>query len=785
MSIAMAVQRSTVRKLERLTTSANGRTARPPRGSVMGVPKFGLGGFTHPGADQTVAKLIATLVESEGGNMARLMALFDDMRERDARLDAVCRTRVLAITGKDWALRPPTGMEHDADALGAVDEVTRLLSLCPDLSTLIAQLMDGALRGYSVIEIEWGTVDGRQVPINFAWRDPGRFSFDDKMRICRSDATDGWPGILLSDFGPDRFIIHSPSAGRACYPTRRGALRPCMWPSMTKRYGLRWWLVAAERFGQPAPILKVPDGDDNLFDDAADMLRGLTDDWQAVLTQGMELELLPGSGDFSGDLHAKMVEFANTEMAICILGQNLSTEVQGGSFAAAKVHDAVRLDYLASDAQELAETLRRELLEPLVRYNLPGAPVPEWDFTLVQPETAALEEWHVTTGILSMNEARESLGHPALTEAAAAEHRPEPRAEREPTEDEAARFPELPAPEVVQTEAWCPANMVVLADEDWKIVGTPEQAVEQATERLNPWARWAMGELRSRIEKYGAGDWRQRRALEEWARLIVDEDGPEFTEVIGELLMRGDMAGRLSVAGIELGADRTIDLRDVVQLGLGEAIANFFRAPFEAAIAFFQRKEVVSPAEFDAMDNRWREGAFIARRLANDRLDERARQIVAVGMDQQLTGRELAERLERELGLGDRSWYAETITRTNLASAYGAGRHAQLTAPEVRGLRPFLQYRSIGDSRVRGALDRPITRHAKLNGLVFVNGSELADQYAPPLGFNCRCQMVSLTKKYFERKGLADKLTRDYITDGGRPYLGDKGWTQPARRALT
>ena len=776
MSILAGVRHATrTRTLEALTPRADRARRVAPRGTVMGIPKLGVNSFLHPIQGNDVQNLVSTLIESEQGNMSRLMPLYDDMRERDPRLDAVCRTRVLALTGKDWTLRPPAGMERDASALEAVERMTRALSLLPSITQLIAQLMDGALRGYSVVEMEWGMRDGVHVPVELYWRDPSRFAFDDQMVIHRSDTGDAWPGIPLSDFGPDRFIIHSPSGGRACYVTRRGALRPCLWPSMTKRYGLRWWLVAAERFGQPAPILKVPDGDDNLFDDAADMLRGLNEDWQAVITEGMELELLPGSGNFTGELHSKMVDLANTEMAVAILGQNLSTEVQGGSYAAAKVHDAVRLDYLAADASELADTLRRDLLEPIMRYNWPGLPVPNWQFTLVQPETAEVQEWHVLGGVVSINETREALGFAALNNEAAEEQQTEEASEEQA---EGAAFEidyelALAAPTVERSEPYIPANMVALAEEDWSIVGTPEDAVEALAERLNPWASATMERLRSRLEGLPAGDWRQSTALFDWAEELRTEGREEFEAIARETIGIGEMGGRLSVAAVELGADRTVDLSSMVQLGVADAIARFFGSKFEAAVNFFRDKRVVSVDAFDSMLGRWRQGAFVARRLANTRLVERARQILADGMDQQLTGDELAIKMETDLGLGERSWYAETIVRTNLASAYGAGRFSQTTEPAVRGLRPYVQFRTSGDSRVRDD-------HRELDGKVFVNGSELHAQYAPPLGFNCRCQMVTLSTRQFEARG--HELTRSEVLIGGVPYTGDKGWTGPATR---
>jgi phage gp29-like protein len=61
----------------------------------------------------------------------------------------------------------------------------------------------------------------------------------------------------------------------------------------------------------------------------------------------------------------------NTEIAITLLGQNLTTEISGssGSRAAVGGHDKVRIDYLKGDVQSLSAALKRQVVAPFVRYN--------------------------------------------------------------------------------------------------------------------------------------------------------------------------------------------------------------------------------------------------------------------------------------------------------------------------------------------------------------------------------------------------------------------------------
>lgn len=398
MSIALAIRRL--------------QATRPAVGRVVVPPKRGYEMPTHPLVGAGVPQVDRILQESERGVMARLIYLYEDMRERDGRLDAVCRTRVLAVSGKRWRVRPTEDMQDDPEAQRVAEGVSRILSELEELPLALGQLMDAVLRGYAVLEIEWGiSRRGQSVPMQLHWLHPARFNFTADMQIVKYDAgQDRYPGTPLSSFGNDKFIVHMPHAGRSAYPVRRGALRSTVFPTLTKRYGLRWWLRAAERFGQPAPYVKVPEGNDDLFDAATEMLRNLTDDWQVVLTERMDIGTVDGSGQFTGELHSRLVELVNTEVSIAVLGQNLTTEVQGGSFAAAKAHEFVRHDYLMSDAAELQATLRSQLIEPIVRYNWPGAPVPDIEFVLVQDDVREPQPWHFENAIVDANEVRESLG---------------------------------------------------------------------------------------------------------------------------------------------------------------------------------------------------------------------------------------------------------------------------------------------------------------------------------------------------------------------------------------
>ncbi len=116
----------------------------------------------------------------------------------------------------------------------------------------------------------------------------------------------------------------------------------------------------------------------------------------------------------------------------------------------------------------------------------------------------------------------------------------------------------------------------------------------------------------------------------------------------------------------------------------------------------------------------------------------------------------------------------QTIYRTNLQTAYMAGRHRQ--ALEQIDRRPWAQYLAIRDHRTRPA-------HAALHGQVFRLDSPAWAVVAPSNSYNCRCRARYLSDRDLENKGLkpaADVRILEREPPGKRPVDPLTGET-PAR----
>ena len=121
----------------------------------------------------------------------------------------------------------------------------------------------------------------------------------------------------------------------------------------------------------------------------------------------------------------------------------------------------------------------------------------------------------------------------------------------------------------------------------------------------------------------------------------------------------------------------------------------------------------------------------------------------------------------------------ETIFRTNVQSAYNAGRFAEMTRPAVLAVRPFWKFVAILDGRTTATC-------APLNGVIRPHDDPFWESHFPPLHFNCRSTVVSLSRGETERAGGAKKPPEAKPPSDGfgtRPDLAGEGLKTPSNAA--
>ena len=103
--------------------------------------------------------------------------------------------------------------------------------------------------------------------------------------------------------------------------------------------------------------------------------------------------------------------------------------------------------------------------------------------------------------------------------------------------------------------------------------------------------------------------------------------------------------------------------------------------------------------------------------------------------------------------LGFSRSYSETVFRTQLNSSYTEGRKQQIAeSPILSYVIPGYQFNSV---RGKGTRDN----HKAAHGLIAPADSELWNVFSPPLGYNCKCSLVTMDRYLLERKGLINEKT--------------------------
>lgn len=374
-----------MRLLDRIVNAMLGAAGRPASG-VMVSRGGDWGNRMYPADGLTPQRLLAIFREADAGDLGAQLALSEQMEEKDAHLFSVASTRRLAVTGLPWRVSAtppgvgaarPVGGGASAQETGAYCE--KVLRDLPGFEETLAHLSLATGRGLAVAEIVWeadgsGVRPAEIVPVPF-----DRLTLGDsgELRVLTED--EKYQGEALP---PNKFVVHSPQSASG-HPLRGGLARVTGLAYLAKRFAIKDWLIFAEAFGMPVRIARYEPG--ATADEKREMLamlKQLGSDATGVFSKAIQLEIIQSRVPGEVNLFENLCLYFDREISKAWLGQTLTTDTARmlASAGAAKVHDNVRRDLRDDDIRREAQTLRRDLLGPLVRMQFgPGAAVPYFE----------------------------------------------------------------------------------------------------------------------------------------------------------------------------------------------------------------------------------------------------------------------------------------------------------------------------------------------------------------------------------------------------------------------
>jgi hypothetical protein len=285
----------------------------------------------------------------------------------DDRISGVLQTRVDALCSLPLELSSRTTKKKGAKLAARVqDEWTGWF---PD-AELKRLLRWGLLLRFGIGELLWDT------------RQPGYWAprlkvWDPRHAYWRWDTRSFWlvtlDGPVEVTPGDGHWVLYAPDGYARGWMS--GLVRSLALLFLIRRWATRDWARYSEVHGLPIKKAVVPADakaeDKEAFEDDLRTLGGEGVIRVAKDEQGLGFDLtLVEAASQSWQGFQRLMEKCDECIAVDVLGQNLTTSMKsGGSYAAANVHDRIRLDRLESDAKSLGDCLAEQVMIPWAAYN--------------------------------------------------------------------------------------------------------------------------------------------------------------------------------------------------------------------------------------------------------------------------------------------------------------------------------------------------------------------------------------------------------------------------------
>jgi len=341
----------------------------------------------HPARGLTPASLHRILSSAEQGDLAAQHDLFRDMEDRDGHILTEMFKRKAALQGLDWTLvpSPDASAKEKADAEWLTEIIASL-----ELEDIILDTMDAVGHGFACQEVTWAAVGKEKLPTRFEHRPQSWFQLDRETRSqirLRDNSPDG------AELWPFGWIVHVHKA-KSGYIARGGIHRTLAWPYLFKNYSVRDLAEFLEIYGLPLRLGTYPIGASAR--EKSTLLNAVMSIGHAaagIVPEGMAIDFKEAAKGQSDPFEFMIGWCENTQSKI-ILGQTLSADAKptGLGSGVSNLHNEVRHDILAADARQIARSLTRHLVWPILAVNRPGADparCPKFRFDLGEMEDLA------------------------------------------------------------------------------------------------------------------------------------------------------------------------------------------------------------------------------------------------------------------------------------------------------------------------------------------------------------------------------------------------------------
>lgn len=274
-----------------------------------------------------------------------------------------------------------------------------------------------------------------------------------------------------------------------------------------------------------------------------------------------------------------------------------------------------------------------------------------------------------------------------------------------------------------------------------KIVGLGdiEYLIERGVDRSLPVLASCCNKIRNLVESVSSLE--AAASSVEKVRLPLDK----FKEISFEEMLLADLFARLEALSKDFS----------ISLDAEEKASTWVKVPPKQAIEAFKAKKVLSPRTFRKLSDAYKMKSFTVtadlRVYMIDKIKGDIHAAISEGTTRQKFIKQLGERFDAWGVTRLKKHHAETVFDTNVLGSYAHGRYEQITSPGLMKMRPYWQYKTVGDGRVRES-------HAAMHNKIYPSDSEVWKTWFPPNGFRCRCSISTLTEEQAKEKGITEDL---------------------------
>ncbi len=417
------------------------------------------------------------------GNLVAQWELFDLMEDTWPRLQKNLNDLKDAVCAEAWAVQPYalTGAKPSREAVKRAKLLEQVLwRMTPraqadenGFNATLKDIADAWGKGIAVLEVHWEqrAVAGASAviaPRCTTWVHPRYYGYTQNapelMLNVRELSIGGCVPEVLKDAGegfavfpPDKFLI-AIAKHKSGHPAGSALLRPLAWWWCASNFSAEWLLNFAQLFGLPLRWASYDPNQPGLLNKICDMLENMGSSAWAAFPAGTKIELHEPSRNGTDNPQAALLDRADKQCDLLILGQTLTSEAgDSGSRALGEVHQKVRADRKAALAAWTSEVLQQlsaafcrlnfgddlecPWLQPVVKEVRDAKVMAERDRILLEAGVELPKAWFYERHEIPLPNLGEEVVTRRANEASAM-----PQPKREPT-DEAHRKADGPASE--------------------------------------------------------------------------------------------------------------------------------------------------------------------------------------------------------------------------------------------------------------------------------------------------------------------------------------------------